>query len=48
MTKTEKKALVKVIDDFLNQENQMDKEMGTAYTLGYARGTLKFIKDMLE
>ena len=48
MTKTEKNALVKVINDFLNQENQMDKEMGTAYTLGYARGTLKFIKDMLE
>ena len=48
MTKTEKKALVKVINDFLNQESQMDKEMGTAYTLGYARGTLKFIKDMLE
>lgn len=48
MTKTEKKALVKVINDFLNQESQMDKEMGIAYTLGYARGTLKFIKDMLE
>ena len=48
MTKAEKKDLVKVINDFLNQEAQMKKEKGAIYTLGYARGTLKFIKDMLE
>jgi hypothetical protein len=41
MKKQEKIECVRIIERFLNNEEQMIKEQGISYTLGNARGTLK-------
>jgi hypothetical protein len=48
MDKYQKQLLIKSIDDFLEDENEMCKTMGTSYTLGYAIGILKIIKEELS
>ena len=48
MDKYQKQSIIKSIVDFLENENEMCKTMSTSYTLGYAIGILKTIKEELS
>lgn len=40
--------IIKVVREFLKQEEQITKELGPLWSLGMARGHLRYIADILE
>ena len=48
MNKIQTKELINIIEDFIDTEGKMVELKGADYTLGYALGTLKQIKRILQ
>ena len=48
MNKIQTKELINIIEDFIDTEGEMVELKGADYTLGYALGTLKQIKRILQ
>jgi hypothetical protein len=42
------RAIIRLINDYLQKEESLTKEFGPSYTIGYSIGVMKSIRDLLE